>query len=96
MYIQTLTVKRIWLKEEDFEQHVCEIRLWFEKGAHHNEILDEKLVKVWFSNQEKICSKKDKCILLVATYHPIPQALNNRIRRNFNWLHAENKVKKLF
>ena len=53
-------------------------------------------LKVRFSNQEKTCSKISKGIQFVATYHPILQALNDIIKRNLNWLYANNEVKHLF
>ena len=65
------------------------MRSWFQKRAYPNKVLDEELVKVRFFSQEK-------CIPFVVTYHPILQALNDIIKRNFNWLHADNEVKNLF
>ena len=59
----------------NFKQHIHKIRPWFQKRAYRNIVLDEELAKVRFRNQEKTCSKKDKGIPLVVTYHPILQAL---------------------
>ena len=60
------------------------MKSWFQKIAYPNKVLDEELVKVRFSNQEKTCSKKGKGIPFVVTYHPILQALNDIIKRNIN------------
>ena len=60
------------------------MRSWFQKRACANKVLDEKLVKFRFSNQEKTCSKKSKGIPFVVTYHHILQALNDVIKRNLN------------
>ena len=48
-----------------------------------------------------MCSKKGKDVLFVVRYHPILQALKNiikrnLIKRNLNWLYADNEVKNLF
>ena len=61
-----------------------------------NSFVAEVTFKVRFSNQEKTCSKKGKGIPFVVTYQPIFQALSNIIKRNLNWLYADNEVKNLF
>ena len=80
VYSQAFRAKMICSIEEDFEQHIHETRSWFQERACPNKILDEKLVKVRFSNQENTWSKKSKGILLVVTYHPLLQMLNNIIK----------------
>ena len=80
MYSQAFRAKMICSVEEDFEQHIHETRSWFQERACPNKILDEELVKVRFSNQENTWSKKSKGILLVVTYHPLLQMLNNIIK----------------
>ena len=77
MYGQALRVKRICFEEKDFEKHVYEIRSWFQKRYYPNKVLDEELVKVSFSNQEKNLQQKYKGIPFVVTYHRILQALND-------------------
>ena len=97
MYSQAVRVKKISCSEEDFEQHIHKMRSWFQKRTYPNKILDEELVKVRFSKQEKSYSKKDKYILFVATYHLILQALNNIIKRYLiNWEYSDKEVKNLF
>ena len=64
--------------------------------AYPNKVLDEELVKVRFSNQEKTCNKKGKGIPFAVTYHSILQALNGIIKRNLNRLYADNEAKNLF
>ena len=81
---QVFRVKRIYSEEEDFEQHIHEMRSWFRKKSYHNKILEEELVKLRFYNQKKKSSKKSKGIPFVVTYHPILQALNDIIKRNLN------------
>ena len=51
------------------------MRSWFQKRAYPNKVLDEELVKVRLSNQEKTCSIKGKAIPFVVTYHPILKLL---------------------
>ena len=72
------------------------MRSWFQKRAYPNKVSDKQLVKVRFSNQEKTCDKKGKGILFVVTYHHILQALKDIMKRNLNWLYADNEVKNLF
>ena len=45
VYSQALRVKRIYSEERDFEQHIHEIRSWFQKRAYPNKVLDEHLAK---------------------------------------------------
>ena len=73
------------------------MRSWFQKRAYPNKVLDEKLVKVWFSNKAKTCSKTCKGIPFAIMYHPILQALKDIIKRNLNWLCIlDNEVQILF
>ena len=72
------------------------MRSWFQKRAYPSKVLDEELVKVRFSNQEKTCNKKGKAIPFVVTYHPMLEALNDIIKRNLAWLYTDNELKNLF
>ena len=60
MYSQALRVKRVCFEEEDFEQHILEMRSWFQKRAYPIKTLDEELVKFRLFNQAKTCSRKGK------------------------------------
>ena len=80
---RALRIKGICSEEKDFEQHIHEMKSWFQKRVYPDKFLDEKLVKVRFSNQEKTFSKG---IPFVVTCHPILQAPNNKIKRCLNWL----------
>ena len=91
-----MRIKRICIVEKEFEQLIHEMGQWFQRITFPNKVLDEKLVKVRFSNQEKTCSKKGKDIPLVITYHPAFQALHDIIKRNLNWLYAKMKSKNYF
>ena len=86
VYSQALRVKMICSEEKDFKQHIHKMRSWFQKRAYPNKVLDEKLVKVWFSNKAKTFRKRGKGIPFAIMYHPILQALNDIIKRNVNWL----------
>ena len=93
---QTLRIKRICSEEKDFEQHIHQMKSWFQKRVYPNKVLDEEPVKVRICNQEKTCSKKGIGTLFVVMYHPILQAVNDIIKRNINWLYADNEVKNVF
>ena len=54
---QAVRVKRICSGDKDFEQHIHEMRSWFQKRAYPNKVLDEELVKVRFSHKGKTCNK---------------------------------------
>ena len=45
-------------EEEDFEKHRNKIRSWFQKRAHPKKVFDKDLVKVRFSDQEKLAVKR--------------------------------------
>ena len=53
VYSQALRIKRICSEEKDIKQHIHEMRSWFRKRAYPDKVLDEELVKVRVSNQEK-------------------------------------------
>ena len=58
VYSLALRINRIYSEEKDFEQHKHKMRSWFQKRAYPNKVLDEKLAKVRFSNQEKNLQQK--------------------------------------
>ena len=96
VYSQALRINRIYSEEKDFEQHKHKMRSWFQKRAYPNKVLDEKLPKVRFSNQEKNLQQKRWGYSVCHYVHPIYQALNDIIKKNINWLYADNEVKNLF
>ena len=71
MYSQGLRVKRICSENEDFLRHIREMKLWFLKRGYPENIVDQELGKVDFSESSRRTNKRDKGVYLVATYHPL-------------------------
>ena len=71
MYGQGLRVKRICSEKEDFLKHMREMKLWFLKRGYPDNIVDQELGKVKFSESSRRTNKRDKGVCLVATYHPL-------------------------
>ena len=69
VYSQALRVKRICSEDKDFEQHIHEMRLWFQKRAYPNKILDEEVVKV-FLIKKRLAAKKLKLFHLSSRIIP--------------------------
>ena len=69
VYIQALRVKRICSEDKDFEQHIHEIRLWFQKRAYPDKVLDEEVVKV-FLIKKRLAAKKLKLFHLSSRIIP--------------------------
>ena len=77
-------MKRIYSEEEDFTTHIGEMKLWFQKRAYPDKIMDKELDKVSFSYGGSKSNRKNKGISFVVTYHPLLQELSNIIRSNLN------------
>ena len=69
VYSQALRVKRICSEDKDFEQHIHEMRLQFQKRAYPNKVLDEELVKV-FLIKKRLAAKKLKLFHLSSRIIP--------------------------
>ena len=96
VFRQALKMKRICSEEEDFKTHIGEMKLWFQKRAYPDKIIDKELDKVIFSYRGSKSNGKNKGIPFAVTYHPLLLELSNIIRNSLNWLYADDEVKKLF
>ena len=58
MYSQRLRVKRICSENEDFLKHLREMKLWFLKRGCPENVVDQELGKVEFSESSRETNKK--------------------------------------
>ena len=77
VHSQGLRVKRIYSEKEDILKQMRDMKLWLLKRGYSENIADQKLGKVKFSESCPITNKRNKRVCLV--YHPLLQ----NIDRNF-------------
>ena len=73
-----------------------EMKLWFLKRGYPENIVDEELGKVDFSESSRRTNKRDKGVCLLPTYHPLLQNIGRVFDRHLNLLYTDQKVEKVF
>ena len=96
VYSQGLRVKRICSENEDFLRHIREMKLWFLKRGYPENIVDQELGKVDFSESSRRTNKWDKGVCLVATYHPLLQNIGRIFHRHLDLLYTDQEVERVF
>ena len=99
VFCQTKQISKLCSSEKNFEDHKEEIKLWFRKREHPENLIRCEMNKVKFSNLRPKSNDKNhnmKGIPLVVTYHPLLKSLSGIIDKNLSILYMDKKVKKLF
>ena len=96
MYSQGLRVTRMCSEKEDILKHMREMKLWFLKWGYPENIVDEELGKVDFSESSRRTNKRDKGVYLVATYHPLLQNIGRIFHRHLDLLYTDQEVERVF
>ena len=96
VYSQGLPAKRICFEKEDFLKHMTEMKLWFLKQGHPENIVDQELGKVEFSESSRRTNKKGKGVCLVATHHPLLQNIGRIFHRYLDLLYTDQEAERVF
>ena len=96
VYSQLLRVSRICSRENDFNRHKSNIKIWFQKRRYLENINENEMKKVKFPSFNKVQRKKSKGILFVVTYHPLLKQLEGILRRNKYLLNMNAEIKQTF
>ena len=96
VYSQGLQVKVICSKKEDFLKHMRETKLWFLKRGYPENIVEQELGRVESFESSRRANKKDKCVCLVATYHPLLQSIGRIFHRHLDLLYTDQEVERVF
>ena len=96
VYSQLLRVSRICSRENDFNRHKSNMKIWFQKRGYTENIIENKMKKVKFPSCNKAQRKYSKGIAFVLTYHPLLKQLEGILRRNMYLLNMNTEVKQTF
>ena len=95
VYSQLLRVSRICSRENDFNQHKSNMKIWFQKRGYPENIENE-MKMVNFPSCIKVQRKKSKGIPFVVTYHLPLKQLEGTLRRSKYLLNMNAEAKKTF
>ena len=96
VYSQRLRVTRMCSEKEDILKHMREMKLWFLKWGYPENIVDEELGKVDFSESSRRTNKRDKGVWLVATYQPLLQNIGRIFHRHLDLFYTDQEVESIF
>ena len=82
VYSQLLRVSRICSRENDFNRHKSNMKIWFQKRGYPENIIENEMKKVNFPSCIKVQRKKSKGIPFVVTYHHLLKQLEEILPRN--------------
>ena len=72
------------------------MKLWFLKRGYPENIVDQELGKVEFSESSRRTNKRDEGVCLVATYHPLLQNIGRIFHRLLDLLYTGQEVERVF
>ena len=96
VYSQTVRTRGLCSLESDFLKHCTKMKSWFLKRGYQENMIDEVMKKVYFSEKGSNNSKGSKGLPFVVTYHPSLSCLSRTIKDNLNILYMNRKAKAVF
>ena len=98
VYSQALRIKRICSSVDKFEEHMLSLKIWFSNRGYPRVLIDEQITKARSFVQCTLDQPRSKAepTVLVATYHPALNGLNNIIRKYFYLIQIDSEMKELF
>ena len=96
VYSQLIRVNRICCRENDFNRHKSNMKIWFQKRGYLQNIIKNEMKKIKFPSCNKAQRKNSKGIAFVVTYHPLLKQLKGILHRNMYLLNMNVEVKQTF
>ena len=93
VYSQSIRARRLCSFESDFLKHCSKMKSWILKRGYPENMIDEEMKKVKFSEKGSSNSEGSKGVPFVVTYHP---SLNCIIKDNLNILYMNREAKAVF
>ena len=84
VFRQSLRARRLCSLESNFLKYCTKMKSWFLKRGYPENIIDEEMKKIKFSEKGSKKSKGSKEISFVVTYHPSLNCLSRIIKDNLN------------
>ena len=99
VFSQTLRLKRI-CSENDLDSNVENLKEWFRKRGYPEQLIKNQVARAFQSARSNSANnskrEKETGIPIVITYHTRLKDLSSLIKRNLQYLYADQKVKKVF
>ena len=96
VYSQSLRARGLCSLESDFLKHCTKMKSWFLKRDYLENVTDEEMKKVKFSEKGSNNSQGFKGVQFVVTYHPSLNCLSRIIKDDLNVLYMSREVTELF
>ena len=96
VYSQLLRVSWICSRENDFNRHKSNMKIWFQKRGYPENISENEMKKVKFPCCNKVQRKNSKGIAFLVTYHSLLKELEGILRRNRYLLNMNAEVQRTF
>ena len=96
VFRQSLRARRLCSLESNFLKYCTKMKSWFLKRGYPENIIDEEMKKIKFSEKGSKKSKGSKEISFVVTYHPSLNCLSRIIKDNLNILYMSRESKAVF
>ena len=96
VYSQSLRARGLCSLESDFLKHCTKMKSWFLKRGYPENVIDEEMKKVKFSEKGSKKYKGSKGVSFVVTYHPFLNRYSYIIKENLNILYKIRESKTVF
>ena len=96
VYSQSLRARSSFSLESDFLKHCTKMKSWFLKRGYPDNMTDEEMKKVEFSEKGSNNSKASKGVPFVVTCHPSLNCLSYIIKDNLKILYKSHETKAVF
>ena len=98
VFSQTHRLERKCSEKNDLDSNVENLKEWFRKRGYPEQLIKNQVARAFQSTSANSAnnSKREKEIPLVTTYQPRLKDLSSFIKRNLQYLHADQEVKKVF
>ena len=99
VFSQTLRLKRICSEKNDLDSNVENLKQWFRKRGYPEQLIKNQVARAFQSARDNSANnskrEKETGIPLVTTYHTRVKDLGSLIKRNLQYLYADQEVKKV-
>ena len=95
---QALRMSRICSYKIGFENHLVDMKSWFQAREYPSDLVQKKMNKVKFSgdSDKNKTKKKSKGVPLVITFHLLLKDFGNIIHKNLYLLYMDQEVERVF
>ena len=96
VYSQAMRLKRICSSKEDLNQHLDNLKVWFQERGYPDDLIDKQITQSLTGNNGTKNQESSQRVPFVLVYNPLLAALPNIIRQKAKILDENQEVSKVF